>query len=61
MHAGDAYIDNNINNKKKIYKRKISSKYAKLLQDAKNSEEREKVIADCARNLLNHIAQHDDP
>ena len=61
MHAGDAYIDNNINNKKKIYKRKISSKYAKLLQDAQNSAGRKKVIEDCARNLLYYVAQNDDP
>lgn len=62
MHPGDAYNNNIYNiNKKKINKRKISSKYAKLLQDAKNSTEREKVIEDCARNLLYYVAQNDDP
>lgn len=62
MHPGDAYNNNIYNiNKKKINKRKISSKYAKLLQDAQNSAEREKVIEDCARNLLYYVAQNDDP
>ena len=54
-------INNNIYNKKKINKRKIYSKYAKHLQDAQNSAERQKVIEDCARNLLYFVAQNDDP
>ena len=63
MHPGDAYYNNiiNINNKKKIIKRKIYSKYTKHLQDAQNSAERQKVIEDCARNLLYFVAQNDDP
>ena len=31
------------------------------LQDAQNSAERQKVIEDCARNLLYYVAQNDDP
>ena len=62
MHPGESYNNIiNINNKKKIIKRKIYSKYAMHLQDAQNSAERQKVIEDCARNLLYYVAQNDDP